>query len=277
MNEHKRKISKTRKIVGSILLILCVAFIAYFAAVMIYRIATVSDGRRWTAVTRFLAEFGITCLFFIPALDVRFGLFSWRKSRTRRITGIVLRCLIFAVCAVFLALDTAVIVTGTITDDGSVENVCVLGLAIENKDELPKDLVHRLDRAMEYKIEHPDVFCIVTGGNSEDPYYSEAEYMKRYLSEHGFDTAPDAFFSETKAKTTVENFKYVSEVVNKEKPLGVVTSNTHMFRATSIAKKQGYKSIVKLPAPSEPLFYLENAVWDAICSFGQIMKGEMAF
>ena len=271
----KNKIGKGRKIIGNVLLIICIVLIVYFATVMAYRLATVIDAKKWSVTRRFLAEFGIMCVIILPAVDIRFGIFSWRKNRGLKVAGIIVRCLSCAVCALFVALGAAVVITGMQTDDQPVKNVCVLGLAIEEEDIAP-DLARRLDRALEYKKDHPDIPFIVTGGNSEDPYYSEAGYMQRYLIEHGFDTNAGPLILESNAKTTVENFRYVSETVDKKDPLGVITSDLHMFRATHIAKKQGYTSIVRIPAPSSPLTYVENVMWEVTCAFPQILGGEIA-
>ena len=271
----KRRIGKGRKIVGNVLIVVCAVLIAYFAAVMAYRLAAVVDAKKWSVVRRFLLEFAIMCAVALPAVDIRFGIFSWRKNRGLKAAGITVRCLSCAVCAVFIALGAAIVITGIQTDDKPVKNVCVLGLAIDS-DKVSPDLAHRLDRALEYKTEHPDLPFIVTGGNSEDPYYSEAGYMQRYLVDHGFDTAAGPLIMESNAKTTVQNFEYVSEIVNKEEPLGVITSDVHMFRATHIAKQQGYTSIVRIPAYSSPITYPEHVIWEGVCAFPQILSGEIA-
>lgn len=262
---EKRESGKARKIVGFVALGLVAAFFVYCAVVMIVRVAGATDAKRWSAVPRFMAEFGVSCLLALPCLDVALGIFSWRKNKAARAAGIVLRVAVCCVCLAFVGMVLAVDITGTITDEEPVETVCVLGLAV-NGDEIEKDLEHRLDRALEYKAQHPDVTVIVTGGNSEDADKTEAAYMRRYLLSHGFDTTRGALVEEAQAKTTVQNFQYVAELVDKDKPLAVVTSNTHIFRATAIAQKQGYAKIVRVPAKSEPATYLENLTWDTICA-----------
>ena len=276
MKQQRKPIGKGRKIVGYILLALCAAFLLYCAAVMIYRFATVVPAKRMSAFTRFMGEFGILCLLAVPAVDVRFGLFTWLKNRAARVAGIVLRALSCAICAIFVALAAAVVITGSITDKTPVQNVCLLGLAIQGE-ELPQDLVYRLDRALEYHAEHPEVTFIATGGNSDDPTKTEAAQMVRYLEAHGFDTSDGKLIAEPQAKTTVENFKYAAEYLDKTQPLGVVSSNVHLFRATHIAKKQGYTTLVKIPAQSVPALYPENVMWEAICCVFETMMGHMAY
>jgi len=279
MKGNVQKIGKARRIVGIILLSLCAALLLYCAAVMVYRMATVSAAKRLSAFTRFLAEFGILCLVSFPAFDLAFGIFSWGPKKAAKAVGLVLRVLSCVLCAVFVALGLTVAVTAGIRDGGSVEAVCILGNAIDG-DKMSDDLVYRLDTALAYHDEHPDALLIVTGGNTgtnkDDAYYSEAGYMARYLIEHGVDDNPDALVREPNAMTTVENFVYVAEIVDKEAPLAVVTTNHHMFRASHLAKKQGYTSIVKIPAPTNPLLFGEGVVWETVCSFFSILQGKMA-
>lgn len=272
---EKQTISKSRKIIGCVLLSICAAFLIYFAVVMIYRLATVTDGKRVSAFTRFLAEFGFLALLSIPAFDICFGIFTWKRNRVATVVGYVFRTLACAVCVLFVVLGSAIMITGAINDSKPTNNVVVLGLAIDG-DELPKDLVHRLEKAIEYKNANPDVRLVATGGNSEDPELSEAAYMVRYLKEHGI-ADDDKLIAETNAKTTVENFKYSAEFLNREDAVGVITNDYHIFRATKIAKKQGYTNIIKIPAKSEPALYLENAMWEAICSIFETFRGNMSY
>ena len=276
MEKQKKPISKTRRIVGDILLAICAAFLLYFLAVMIYRLATVVEAKRMDAVTRFLSEFGFMCLLSLPAFDVRFKLFSWNKNKGTKIAGTMLRIVSCAICVLFVMLGCAIIITGATYDKKEVDSVCVLGLSIE-RDEVSTDLAYRLDRAIEYNEEHPGALYITTGGNSDDPYYSEAEYMVRYLREKGFDVPDDKLIAETNAKTTVENFKYTAEIVDKTEPLAVITNNYHMFRATKIAKKEGYTAIVKVPAKSEPILYLENIMRETVVAVFQTLAGELKY
>ncbi|MBQ9276028.1 MAG: YdcF family protein [Clostridia bacterium] len=276
MEKPKRQIGIVRKVVGSILIVVCAAFLVYFAAVMIYRLATVTEAKRMDAVTRFLSEFGFLCLLSLPAFGIRFKLFSWNKNIGAKIAGATLRVLSCSICVLFVMLSLAIIITGATADKQAVDSVCILGLSIDS-DKLPTDLEYRLDKAIEYNEQHPGALYIATGGNSDDPYYSEAEYMVRYLRENGFDVPENKLIAETNAKTTVENFRYAAKIVDKTEPLGLITNDYHMFRASKIAKKEGYTSVVKIPAKSEPIFYLENIMRETVVSIFQTLAGEMAY
>ena len=273
--DKKQNICLARKIIGYALLFVCAVLILYFLSVMLYRLFTVSAVKRFSAFSRFMAEFGITCLLSAFALDVRFGIFAWKKNKAVKAIGVALRFFCCAFCVLFVTLASAIMITGGIKDDNPVDSVCVLGLSIDG-DELPRDLIHRLDTALDYRLEHSDKIFVVTGGNSEDPYYSEASYMYRYLVENGF-VGEEMLIAETEAKSTVENFEKCAEIIDKEKSVALITNNYHIFRASKIAKKQGYTSIVKVPAPAEPLLYAENICWESICSIFETLGGDMAY
>ena len=274
--KDKPSINKGRRIVGCILLALCAVGLVYCTAVLVWRLVTVAPAARMSAIVRFLAELGIACLGTVPALDLGFGLLSWRHSRATRALGMVVRVAAWALCAVLVVLGVAIAATGASPSREPAAQVCVLGLAIQG-DDLPQDLVCRLQRAIDYQTEHPDALFVATGGNSEDPDQSEAAQMVRYLAQHGFDTAPQHLVAETNARTTVENFVFSATYVDKTQPVGIITNNYHIFRAAALAKKQGYTTIVRIPAPSVGWLYGENVLWEAICSFAETLQGDMAY
>lgn len=216
MERTKQPVGRAQKIVAYLLLALCCALFAYCLGVMIYRLCTAESAKRLSAVTRFLAEAGVIAFLSLPAFDLRFHLFSWR-NKAAKVAGFALRVVIVLVCAFVVALGVTIVVTGAIRRDGSVDTVCVLGLAVDGE-ELPKDLVLRLDRAAAYHADHPDAVFVLTGGNSDDPFQTEAAYMQRYLASHGFEGASDKLIVEPQAKTTVENFVYTAQLVDKTSP-----------------------------------------------------------
>lgn len=272
----RKKENGTRRIVGLVLLSICGLFLLYFAAVLIYRLSTASSEKIWSAVTRFLAEIGFLCVLSLPALDVTFGIFSWKRNRAAKAAGRTIRILSCAICAVFLALGMAIMITGALGGAVSAEKVCVLGLAIDGE-KLPKDLTYRLEKTLEYQSSYPNTIFIVTGGNGDDPTRSEAAQMARYLEGHGFYDPDDKLILETEASTTVENFKNVASFLDKSEAIGVITNDYHMFRATKIAKKQGYANLIPIAAPSVPSLYCENVMWESICFIFETVRGNTFF
>ena len=72
-------------------------------------------------------------------------------------------------------------------------------------------LQDRLDEALEYLADHPDMLVVVSGGQGSDEPTSEAQAMADYLEEHGF--APENILLEDRSHNTMQNFAYSKEVL----------------------------------------------------------------
>lgn len=118
-------------------------------------------------------------------------------------------------------------------------------------------LRYRLDRAVSYLEENKNTVCIVSGGQGYNEHISEAECMETYLVEHGIEK--ERIIKEDKSTNTCENFEYSMKVVNlKDKRVGVVTNNFHMYRALKIAKKCGIKNAYGIAAGSVKTYLPNN-------------------
>ena len=118
-------------------------------------------------------------------------------------------------------------------------------------------LQKRLDKAITYLEQNPETIVIVSGGQGSNEPIAEAEGMKGYLMEKGI--AEERILTENKSANTCQNLAYSSQLLDKENDSVVlVTNNFHMYRALSIAKKQGYLQIEGLSAGSYPAMLPNN-------------------
>lgn len=109
----------------------------------------------------------------------------------------------------------------------------------------------RLDRAIAYLEENPDTKAIVTGGQGGNETIPEAVGMREYLLQAGI--GEERIFVEDSSTSTYKNLVFSAELLNPEDDsVVIVTNNFHVFRAVSIAKKQGYRNVEGLAA-SAPL------------------------
>lgn len=109
----------------------------------------------------------------------------------------------------------------------------------------------RLDKAVEYLKANPDTKVIVSGGKGANEPMAEAEGMYGYLVQAGIEE--ERILVEDKSRSTYENLVYSGGLLDKENDrVVIVTNNFHVFRAMSIAKKQGYANVEGLAA-STPL------------------------
>lgn len=72
----------------------------------------------------------------------------------------------------------------------------------------------RLDKALEYLGDHPDMKIIVTGGKGDDEHVSEAQGMYDYLTAHGVDGGN--IYMEDQSRNTWQNVSYTFQLMERE-------------------------------------------------------------
>jgi uncharacterized SAM-binding protein YcdF (DUF218 family) len=147
------------------------------------------------------------------------------------------------------------------SSDGA-DYVIVLGCQVVGEyASLP--LLSRGYTAVRYLNRNPETKVIVTGGQGPGENISEAESLRRLLLENKIDK--ERIFLEDKSKNTMENFIFSDDLYNlSDKKIIIVTSDYHIFRALSIAKKLKYTNVSGLPSRSQrsilPAFLLREYV-----------------
>lgn len=172
-----------------------------------------------------------------------------------------------AVC-LFLFIEGLVVHGMFLTYPDDLDYVIILGAQVKGE-RVTKSLAMRLDKALEYNRRNDHVTFVVSGGQGADEVITEAEAMKRYLMTGGIEE--ERIITEGHSKNTNENlknsFSYIivnwcgrEEWVEGVNPkVGVISNNFHIFRARSIARKQGFSNISGIPAKADPLL-LPNQV-----------------
>lgn len=137
---------------------------------------------------------------------------------------------------------------------GNPQVMIVLGCRVMPGGEPSILLQDRLDTALDYLDDHPDITVVVSGGQGSNEPTSEAACMADYLEEHGVDS--DQILLEDQSSNTKENLIYSRElleehgiVVLRDEVL-VVSNGFHLTRAQMLAERYGYKSVSALAAPT---------------------------
>ena len=135
--------------------------------------------------------------------------------------------------------------------DTECEYIIVLGAGLRGS-EPSKILTARIETAYTYLTEHPDVICIVSGGQGPDEDISEAQCMFEHLTTRGID--PDRIWMEDRSTSTWENFQFTLDLIEEKtgtrpETLGVISSEFHLFRASLFASECGVTA-VGIPAPT---------------------------
>ena len=115
----------------------------------------------------------------------------------------------------------------------------------------------RMNAALDYLNAHPTVFAILSGGQGPGEDITEAEAMRRYLTEQGI--AEERLILEEKSTDTVENLtnSFVLAEAKGFSKLTVVTNEFHLYRSCRLAEKLGWEmGRIAAPVPKQGLFPL---------------------
>lgn len=132
---------------------------------------------------------------------------------------------------------------------GSPDTPCqymiVLGAGI-NGSTPSRSLQDRIDAAYAYLTEHPQVQCIVSGGQGPGENLTEAQCMYDHLTAMGIDGS--RIWLEDRSTSTLENIEFSLNVVEEKtgsRPdtAGILSSEYHLYRAGLFAKQQGLTAV----------------------------------
>lgn len=160
--------------------------------------------------------------------------------------------------------------------DGSPQVMIILGCQLH--DWGPSVMLQdRLDKALDYLKDHPEVVVVVSGGQGENEPTSEAQGMADYLADHGF--ARENIILETQSHNTHQNLTYSARHLEErgadiKAGVVIVSNGFHLTRAKMLAGRAGYENVSTLAAPSshlpsrlkmyirEPLALIKSFVFD---------------
>lgn len=149
---------------------------------------------------------------------------------------------------VFAGIEGMIIVHANQKAEKGRDYLLVLGAQVKGTT-ITKSLKYRLDKAVEYLEENPATKVITSGGQGNGEDLTEAEAMKRYLVSQGIDAK--RILKEDKSTNTNENIMFSKKLIENQASVVIVTNGFHIYRAISIAKKQGIQNVQGLAAPSD--------------------------
>ncbi len=172
-------------------------------------------------------------------------LFRLIKKLWKSIGGKVALILLAAVIALglFAATFFTVQMAGHIYKPlDKVEAVIVLGCRV--KGETPSSMLWiRTKTACDILTEHPDAVVIVSGGQGPGENITEAEAMRRMLSEWGIEE--HRIIKEETSTSTAENFDNSAAILRElgiTENVAIVTSEFHQYRASLYAQRSGLEN-----------------------------------
>ena len=148
--------------------------------------------------------------------------------------------------------------------------IIVLGAQVRGR-KITDSLKRRLDCALAYLTEHPDVHVIVSGGQGKDEEVTEAYAMAQYLKNAGIDR--ERIVQEDVSVNTLENLKFSRKLIeNADTPVGIVSNNFHVYRGCRYAKHAGFKNPFPIAASCHPLLFPNYFCAGMFCSLELWLK-----
>ncbi len=176
-----------------------------------------------------------------------------RPARGNRLLKVLL-ALVLAGAICFLIPFSAVLMGSKDVFQGDPQVMVVFGCQV--KPWGPSILLQdRLDTALDYLEDHPDMQVILTGGQGTDEPMSEAQCMYEYLTEHGLEE--DRILLEDQSRNTNQNVHYTVDLMEQRgldphQDVILVSNGFHLTRITMLWQRVLGKEgdISTLAAPS---------------------------
>lgn len=175
------------------------------------------------------------------------------KKRASRLKQFFV-CLVSAGVLCYALLLALVLYGGFNHISGEPQTMIVLGCQV--KPWGPSTLLQdRLDTALDYWEEHPDILIVVSGGQGEDEHISEAQAMYDYLIERGVDGGQ--ILLENQSSNTIQNLVFSIRLLADEgydvtDGTVVVSNGFHLSRVRMLWSRVcgGADDLSTLAAPS---------------------------
>ena len=214
--------------VGSVVLPALCGFILYFFA----------------AGCRFLAF----VLFGCAGLAALFVLLHLLRRSRPKIGNILLAAFSILTCTCLLiGIWVGILILQAMPGqpDSSCQYLILLGAGV-NGTTPSQSLQERIDAASIYLKAHPDVHCILSGGQGSGEDISEAQCMFQALTAAGI--APERFWLEDKSTSTKENITFSLALIREKtgelpKEIGILSSRYHLYRAGIFAREHGVEPV----------------------------------
>ena len=132
------------------------------------------------------------------------------EGRRNRTWPLVLLAALLA-CALAFAVLLGLVLSGA-RDKVEGEPGAMVILGCQVKPWGPSVLLQdRLDKALDYLADHPDLIVVVSGGQGSDEHISEAQCMYDYLTAQG--VPGENILLEDRSHNTAENLRYTVELL----------------------------------------------------------------
>jgi uncharacterized SAM-binding protein YcdF (DUF218 family) len=194
----------------------------------------------------------------------------YKGGRPKHTGRKLLTALLVLILVGVLAFGTlfGIVLAGSHDDvNGNPQVMIILGCQVMPSGAPSVLLRDRLNTALDYLQDHPDMTVIVTGGKGSDEVISEAQamanYLTPYLTARGF--SEERILLEERATSTYENMIYSLEMIKAENldlsgGVIIVSNGFHLTRARMLWNRVegGETAASTLAAPCS---YIPSRIW----------------
>lgn len=172
-------------------------------------------------------------------------------SRGKKLLTALLALILTGVLA-FCILLGVVLAGGHDEIHGDPTVMIILGCQL--REDGPSVLLQdRLEEALDYLADHPDMTVVVSGGQGPGEPTTEARGMADYLIVHG--VPEDQILLEDQSRNTSQNLAYSKQLLEESKVdwegrVLVVSNGFHLSRIRLLARRQGLGEVSTLAAPT---------------------------
>ena len=195
-------------------------------------------------------------------MNERMSYHPYQGNRRRRFNWLALLLAVALLGAVCFAVPFGAVLAGAHTDLRDDPQVMVI-FGCQVKPWGPSILLQdRLDAALDYLEDHPDMTVVVTGGKGDDEHVSEARCMYDYLTEHGVDG--ERVLMEDRSRNTRQNIANTLELIRAEgvdtsKGVVLASNGFHLTRIRMLWERaDGPGPVSALAAPTS---HFPSLIW----------------
>ena len=160
---------------------------------------------------------------------------------------VIYRIVFIAGLVLFITVEAKIIGAMEAEPVDNLEYVLVLGARVRGT--TPSNPLRvRIEKAAEYASDNESTVIIASGGKGSNEDISEAECIRRELTEkYGIDN--DRIILEDMSTDTEENLKNCLEIIgDADASVGIITNGFHELRAMTLAESIGYKNVHSVPS-----------------------------
>lgn len=194
-----------------------------------------------------------------------FSFLLGRKQTWARILRIALIAVLGVGFCCFMAAEVPVLVGAHEDEDTSADCLIVMGAGV-NGYEPSLSLLNRLEAAYGWLQENPEGIAILSGGQGDGEWVSEAQCMYDWLTAKG--VAPERLILEDQAANSYENITFSLELLQSHGGdpggrIAIVSNEYHLHRIRLLAKHFGVDPVCVAARTPYPILFLNYAVREA--------------